>query len=93
LKTAALIAGIAGAAVSLGTGIWALERKGAVRDGCDDDKLCDDEGLDAASTGRALVITSTVAFAVGAVGFGAWLALPDGPTAPRTTGFVVRSSF
>jgi hypothetical protein len=93
LKTAALIAGIAGTAISLGTGIYALERKGVVRDHCDDDKLCDDEGLDAASTGRALVITSTVAFAVGAVGFAAWFMLPDGPAAQPMTGFTVRGSF
>jgi hypothetical protein len=98
LKTAALIVGIAGTALSLGTGIYALERKSVVGSHCNDDKVCDGDGLDAASTGRTLVITSTVAFAVGAVGFGAWLMLPDGPSstgapAPRASGVTVRGVF
>ena len=78
LRSAALIAGVAGLALSLGAGVWALERKGAVRDHCNSAKKCDDGGVSAASTGRALVITSTAAFAIGFVGFGAWFLLPGG---------------
>ncbi len=101
LRTAALVAGITGVAVSLITGAWALERKGVVRAHCNaDSKACDPDGSDAASLGRALVITSTVAFAVGAVGFGAWLVLPDG-RAPggagtggaRAAGFTLGGAF
>jgi hypothetical protein len=77
LKTAALVVGIAGIAVSLGAGAWALERKGAVKSNCDAEKKCDDTGVSAASTGRALVTVGTAAFAVGAVGIGAWALLPS----------------
>ncbi len=78
LRTAALVAGIGGMVISLVTGAWALERKGVVHAHCNADKACDPQGSDAASLGRTLVVTSTVAFAVGAVGFGAWAVWPDG---------------
>ena len=78
LRTAALIVGISGFVVSLATGAWALERKGVVRGHCNADKQCDPQGSDAVSLGRTLVITSTAAFAVGAIGVGTWLVLPSG---------------
>jgi hypothetical protein len=97
LRTAALVTGIAGVALSLGMGAWALERKGIVRSNCDANKSCDSTGLDAASTGRTLIIASTVAFAVGAVGVGAWAVLPGGPLNRRAehlhAGIVVRGTF
>jgi hypothetical protein len=77
LRTAALVTGIGGFVVSMAAGAWALERKGVVRDHCNADKVCDGTGSDAASLGRALVIVSTVAFGVGAIGIGGWLFLPD----------------
>jgi hypothetical protein len=84
LKTAALITGLVGIGVSLAAGAWALERKGVVSEHCDGDKRCDPTGDSAASTGRALVLVSTAAFAVGGVGLGAWLLLPS-PAADRST--------
>jgi Tfp pilus assembly protein PilF len=97
LRTAALVAGVSGFVVSLATGAWALERKGVVRAHCSaDTKLCDSQGSDAASLGRALVLTSTVAFAIGAVGVGAWFFWPDAPApsgGARGAGFAVGGTF
>jgi hypothetical protein len=76
-RTAALLTGIGGLVISVATGAWALERKGVVHGHCDGaTKVCDATGSDAANVGRALVIVSTVAFAVGAVGLGGWLVVP-----------------
>ena len=61
-----------------------MDRKSVVASHCDASKQCDPEGLDAASTGKALTIISTIAFGIGAVGFGAFIFLPT-RTAPSTT--------
>jgi hypothetical protein len=95
-RTAALVAGIAGVAISVATGAWALERKGVVSSECSStSKQCSPTGADAASTGRALVIVSTIAFAIGGAGFGAWLLLPraDAPQSARGLGFTVQGTF
>lgn len=95
LRTAALVAGITGVAISVATGVWALERKGVVSSECNAAKLCSQQGADAASTGRTLVVVSTAAFAIGAVGFGAWFLLPraDAPHAAQGIGFTARGMF
>ncbi len=95
LRTAALVAGIAGVAISVATGAWALERKGVVSSECNAAKQCSQPGADAASTGRTLVVVSTAAFAIGAVGFGAWFLLPraDAPHAAQGIGFTARGTF
>ncbi len=94
-KLVALVTGIVGAAASLGMGAWALERKGAVRDHCDADKRCDDAGDSAVGTGRALVIGSTVALGISAVGFGAWFFIPSrvGQTTGQSTGITFHGTF
>ena len=95
LRTAALVAGITGVAISVATGVWALERKGVVSSECNAAKQCSQQGADAASTGRTLVVVSTAAFAIGAVGFGAWFLLPraDAPHAAQGIGFTARGTF
>lgn len=97
LRIAALVTGIAGFAVSLAAGAWALERKGAVDGRCNSDKVCSPGGEDAATMGRALVITSTAAFAVGAIGIGGWLFLPKAsehvPAREAAAGFAVGGAF
>jgi len=95
LRTSALVAGIASVAISVATGAWALERKGVVSAECTAAKLCSQTGADAASTGRSLVVVSTVAFAIGAVGFGAWFLLPraDAPHAAQGIGFTAGGTF
>jgi hypothetical protein len=94
-KIVALVTGIVGAAASLGMGAWALERKGVVRDHCDPEKRCDDIGDSAVGTGRALVIGSTVALGVSAVGFGAWFFIPSrvGATTGQSTGITFHGTF
>ncbi len=94
-KVVALVTGIVGAAASLGMGAWALERKGVVRDHCDPEKRCDDTGESAVGTGRALVIGSTVALGISAVGFGAWFFIPSrvGATTGQSTGITFHGTF
>lgn len=94
-KVVALVTGIVGAAASLGMGAWALERKGVVRDHCDAEKRCDDTGDSAVGTGRALVIGSTVALGISAVGFGAWFFIPSrvGATTGQSTGITFHGTF
>jgi hypothetical protein len=77
-RTAALVVGIVGIAASIGLGAWALERKTVVEDQCEA-RMCSPRGLDAADTGSAVALASTIAFGVGVAGFGAWLLLPGGP--------------
>ena len=71
--------GIAGLAVSLVAGAQALSAKQKVEDNCPQ-KRCNEEGLDAADSGKTWVTVSNVAFAVGAVGIGvgAYLVLSSG---------------
>jgi hypothetical protein len=57
--------GVAGIAVGAVTGVMTLGKKGVVDDHCNADGGCDQEGLDAASSGRTLSTVSTVAFAAG----------------------------
>jgi hypothetical protein len=97
LRTGALITGATGLFVALAAGAWALERKGVVHSHCDlNTKLCDTTGRDAASLGRTLIAVSTVAFAVGAVGIGGWLVIPNHASAvPQTAeaGLVIGGAF
>jgi hypothetical protein len=99
LRTAALVTGITGAVACIATGVFAVERRSVVSGHCSD-KVCDDDGLAAGSTGRTLAIASTAAFAVGAIGFGGWLFLPGGmlnrrepARPPQGTGIVVSGVF
>ena len=57
--------GVAGIAVGAVTGVMTLGKKGVVDDHCNADGGCDQEGLDAASSGRTLSTVSTIAFAAG----------------------------
>jgi hypothetical protein len=75
-KFIALGVGIAGIATSFALGGFAIEQKGILGSHCDPMKQCDQAGLDAAATGKALTIVSTVAFGIGAVGFGAFIFVP-----------------
>lgn len=96
VRTTALIVGITGAVVSVVLGAWALDRKSVVASHCNASKVCDETGGAAASTGRTLVVASTIAFAVGAVGFGGWFVLPKNTshaTLPASAGLSMGGSF
>jgi hypothetical protein len=84
LRTTALVVGIVGIAASIGLGAWAFERKIVVEDQCEA-RTCSPRGLDAADTGNAVALASTIAFGVGVAGFGAWVLLPGGPVNPEPT--------
>jgi hypothetical protein len=109
VRTTALVVGIVGVAASIGLGAWALERKGALQEHrkCFDDRApqsteakaaCSSGETSIANTGQTVATLSTVAFAVGGVGFGAWVFLPGGlfnpGTAPDTrAGLTIRGAF
>jgi hypothetical protein len=67
-------AGAAGLLASLATGAVVLSSKGTVSDHCAN-KQCDQEGLDAAATGRTFSTISTACFAVGTVALGGGVVL------------------
>jgi hypothetical protein len=75
-RTAGFVAlgvGAAGLVVGTLTGLLALQKKSEMDDDCSEraGRLeCGDAGIDAASAGNTLAAISTVAFAVGIVGFG-----------------------
>jgi hypothetical protein len=96
--------GVAGIATGAVTGILALGRASTVKSHCPGD-ACDPQGLDAASQGKWLAPTSTVAFVAGGafLAAGAYLVLFRGrasanvvvaPTAMAgAAGAIVRGSF
>lgn len=63
--------GVAGFVTGAVAGALVLQRKGVVDEHCDDVKRCDDEGLDAASSGKTLGVITTVGLVTGVVGVGA----------------------
>ena len=62
--------GAASLVVGLGTGAAVFAKKGTIGDHCDAAKVCDQEGLDAASSAHTLATVSTVATVVGVAGLG-----------------------
>lgn len=63
--------GVAGLITGAVAGALVLQKKGIVDDHCDADKRCDDEGMDASKSGKALGIVTTVGLVTGVVGLGA----------------------
>lgn len=61
--------GVAGITTSLVTGAVAISNRNTVRDRCVD-RVCDDEGLDAASSGKTFATVSTITGVVGFAGLG-----------------------
>lgn len=63
--------GVAGFITGAVAGVLTLQKKGVVNDHCDDDKRCDQTGLDAAASGKTLGIVTTIGLVTGVVGVGA----------------------
>jgi hypothetical protein len=63
--------GVAGLITGAVAGALVLQKKGVVDDHCDDEKRCDDEGIDATKSGKTLGIVTTVGLVTGVVGLGA----------------------
>jgi hypothetical protein len=69
-KTGAYVAGgigVAGIVVGSVTGILVLSKKGTVKDNCTGG-ACNDAGLDAANSGKALATVSDIGFGIGLAG-------------------------
>lgn len=82
-RTIAFVAlGVGGASLIVGgvTGVLAASRASTVKDHCDDNYICDSEGVSAASSGRLFAPLSTVTLIAGVVlvGAGAYLYLTSG---------------
>jgi tetratricopeptide (TPR) repeat protein len=92
-RTLGFVVGGAGlGAIAAGSvmGLLALDRKHTLEENCDDvaGKLeCDEQGLDAASSGETFATLSTIAFAAGIVGLGAaaYLVLNADSGEPKTS--------
>ncbi|WP_437928615.1 PEGA domain-containing protein [Sorangium sp. So ce291] len=78
-------AGLVGLTLGAVAGAMTFAQKSTMRDHCDADLLCDQEGLDASHAGPVWATVSTVAFAVGAAGtgVGVYLVLRGGKSEPR----------
>jgi hypothetical protein len=87
-----LVLGGAGIATGIATGAVALSAKNTVENGCDINKTCTDDAIEAADRGKTAANISTVAFTVGLVGTAAGvfvLLLNKGES--KTTGALPRS--
>jgi hypothetical protein len=63
--------GVAGFVTGAVAGVLVLQKKSTVEEHCDTNKRCDDEGLDAAKSGRTLGLVTTIGLVTGVVGVGA----------------------
>jgi hypothetical protein len=79
-------AGLASLWVGSVTGLFALDRESIRSKNCTADNVCNQTGVDAASSGRTLATVSTVTMIAGgvALGVGAYLVLSNRAGAPQT---------
>lgn len=97
LITGFTLSGIGGLLLMTGivTGIMVGVKAGEYEDHCQDG-ICDEQGLDAASVGKALSVVSPLCLATGAVSLGIgiplWLTSPEvSPRAPKQSGLASAS--
>ena len=62
--------GLAGVGTAAVSGMMLVGVKRTVSDNCNESKVCNQDGIDAASNGKKLLIVNTIGWAVGAVGLG-----------------------
>jgi hypothetical protein len=62
--------GIAGVGTAIASGLLLVSAKKTVADNCTADKVCSQQGLDAAENGKKLVIVNTAGWIVGGIGLG-----------------------
>ena len=79
--------GIAGLGVAAVSGLVMLDKKDAVKNGCQPDKSCTSGGLNAAHSARSWEIVSNVSWLVGAaaLGAGAYFVFTSGPGSQQNT--------
>jgi hypothetical protein len=77
-----VVAGVGALGLAAGgvTGVLALGKAGTVKSHCDASLACDQQGVDAASSGKTLALVSTISFVAGAVlaAAGVYLVLSSG---------------
>jgi len=83
--------GVAGVATAVVSGLLILNAKKTIDANCGADKLCNQQGLDAVSSGKSLLVVNTAGWIVGGLGlgFGAYFILST-PTAQTTTALAPR---
>jgi hypothetical protein len=69
--------GVAGVGAAVASGLMLVNTRKTVETNCTADKVCTAQGIDAASTGKKLLVVNTVGWVVGALGlgFGAYFVL------------------
>jgi hypothetical protein len=88
----ALAIGVIGVGIGSFAGIQVLSAKETVDTHCQN-KRCDEEGLDAASSGRTYSVVSPIAFVAGALGLGTGIYLLASERSSRSVGFDGRRLF
>jgi hypothetical protein len=85
--------GVVGLIVGAVAGVLVMQKKGVVNEQCDENKQCDDEGLDATNSGKTWGVITTVGLVTGAVGVGAgaYLVLSAGSSDDRAAASVALS--
>ncbi len=88
--------GVAGFITGAVAGALTLHKKSVVNEHCDEEKRCDQEGLDAADAGKTLGMVTTIGLITGAVGVGAgtYLILSAGSSeSPRAASLALSGRF
>ncbi len=62
--------GVVGIGTAAVTGMMLVGIKRTVSDNCDESKVCNQDGLDAAANGKKLIVANAIGWGVGAVGLG-----------------------
>jgi hypothetical protein len=62
--------GVAGVGAAVASGLVLVNTRKTVDSNCSADKICTQAGLDAASTGKKMLVVNTVGWVVGALGLG-----------------------
>ncbi len=83
--------GVAGVGAGIASGLMIVDTKKTVTDNCSADKVCTQEGLDAAASGKRWLVVNTAGWIVGALGlgFGAYFVLSS-PKGQTTTAIAPR---
>jgi hypothetical protein len=77
--------GLAGVGTAVATGILLVDKKSKVETSCPNKVCLNQDGIDAAASGKTLLVVNTAAWIVGAVGLGVGGYLLLSPSSSRTT--------
>jgi hypothetical protein len=87
-----IMLGAGGASMAVGAvaGLLVLDRKAEMKEHCDSDAICDDEGLRAADSGQKWSAVSTIGFGVGVAATGVGVFLLTKPRGKQSAALVLQ---